>query len=113
MQSSASRLVAPVLLEVKLKQDEAVLEPLIPEGLWWVYLVAPPLFVATLDAKLLLGDLDTLLRALISTYIHTFAIAGSLHVFYLHVLPRAFTRVKGRAMRMAMHVLTVSILVPA
>jgi sensor histidine kinase YesM len=111
MQSSASHLVAPVLLEVKLEQDEAPIE-LIPEGLWWFYIVGPPLFTATLDAPLLLGDLESLLRALLMTYIHTAAVAGPIHFMYSFVLPRVFTRVRSRWSRLALHVLTVSLIVP-
>ncbi len=115
MQSSASRIVAPLLLEPRAQErDERAIEPLIPEGLWWFYILGPPAMVATIDARLLLGDLETLLRALLSTYIHTAAVASVLHYAYARVLPRAFAVLPAnRWLRMALHVATVSLLVPA
>jgi hypothetical protein len=113
MQSSASRLVAPALLEVKVEPKSEV-EPLIPEGLWWFYIIGPPLILAIVNPELLLRDLETALRALITTYIHSAVVAGPLHFAYARVLPRAFARLPDRAwIRSLLHFATVLLLVPA
>jgi two-component system, LytTR family, sensor histidine kinase AlgZ len=110
--SSASRLLAPVLLRLTRETAAIKTEPLLPQGLWWVYLVGPPFFVAIIDADLLLGDFDGLWRALVVSYIHTAAVTGPLHLAYTFALPRAYRLTESKAMRAGFHVLAVSIAVP-
>ncbi len=94
----APKLADPVrpLTEMNLCGAEGdAIDPRFPRWAAWWYLLSPPLLSLLLHPELFEQGRDIALRQLVTTWIHTAAMGGSIHALYAWVMPRVLPRMKG------------------